>query len=1768
MTKYYRQTGLGLMLAFLLALAGGQSAQAQQLVYGNEWIVPGQQYFKLKLPRTGLYKIDYQYLTAAGIAGVAPQNLQLWRRGRELARYVGGNAQVLDATTYIEFFGQRNDGQLDRDFYKSPNDLANPLYSYYTDTASYFITWGVGAASRPGRAMTEPVAAPGALHPHRLYNTARLIKTGYSDGQSNEEDKYNYTPWFDKAEGYISGYVGVLTPAQGISGPLSNNYYDVATDSLMASVPLTSGPFRVQVNLIGSSMTAHRTEISVVEPGGTIRVLDTINYRNYDKVRRTFAIRRSDINSTTNPNTNAKITIRFRVYDPSLAGLPYDRFRIAYYRITVPQTNRWFPNKRHVLFQNDSLLAGTATYEVDSIPAAVHGYDVTDPYNVQRITGTAGSTARSKVFVFPSATSQQTRWLLLSGDRPYVPQPAQRVTFRTFNPSQPNYIIVTSRLLQAPAANVPNAAQAYADYRASAAGGGHNVLMVNSEDLYDQFHYGEKSALAVRRFAKLIMDNAGGQQKNLLLLGNGVIYSVNVYNRLTYRNEFYRNIPGNATYARDLVPVSGRSTSDAFFTADWQNDDYVARMHTGRVPATNPQEVMNYLRKVQQHDSLGMEPWRKNVLNLVGGQTAGETGIFNEYMTGYKKRIERPLWGGRVVKTIQRTAPQTTSVNIQNELNAGLSLINYFGHGSNTTFGLHIGTPDVVMNNYSNAGRYPIMFFNGCSSTYTAAGTNSSDNTIFDKDYRTFAELWLLSANKGAIGLLGQSGFSYPGPLDTAQDTVFSLLLNNNAWYGKPVAQVYAEAVRRLQRTQLFQPVDGRAVGPEQLMCTMWLGDPVISLYAPARPDFQTSSAALSIVPQAGQPPVSASSNRFVLNIGVKNPGKITRDTLEVRVRRVPGMGSPIDTVFKFRQSWLPDTIYTAVLRNPAGVNVFGSNRFEVMLDPANRVPELDENNNTGELLFTFLKPGVTALSPAEFAIVGSQRPHLVAQTNDPSGTQRVYEYEVDTTAAFTSPAPIRQTATVTATLTPDWQPTLPAIAGRDSVVWYWRVRFQTPAANETAEWTVSSFRIIQNSAGGWSQSHYAQLQRNQRQGVEIAAPTGRWRFVDEFQALTLRTQGAPTRSATFTTGTGLGIIANISTPPSVLDCGASAPNLLLAIYDQHTLQPKRVNSTSYLTCGQAPQQFYTFATDPAPRVPSDTLNNINNSGARQSDLQSLLSQVTEGDYVALISMNRVRWADPSLAGVKNTLATLLGSTLVNQLQNGDPLAVLSRKYNAGGQMVRELGPDLRNGNIPRANQTITIVDTLSTPSFRGKITSTRIGPAQNWETLHHWIKKESTTSSYKLRVIGIDTLGNSTVLQSSVPSSRYPLSNISARTYPYLELELELQDSTNRMAPQLKEWFITYRGVPEGVVRRDLVAATNYDAARLATMAADSGYIRFPVAFENVTSLDFSPGLLAKVDVRDASGNGNTVLVTIPGQLKGDATTTFNVKVPMIGRFGTFNTRVTVNPQPKPQPELYYFNNELALDAFTVIDRNLPPTLDVAFDGRRIMSGELVSPRPVISIQMNDEDRLRHISNVSYFTVTLQRAGQPATIVDLRSSAVRFTTDTTKGSVARLEYQPGLSAPMPDGVYTLRVQGRDPSNATAGIAGNGDAQDYEVKFEVVNASTITNVFPYPNPVTSKAKFVFTVTGQELPRNMKIQIMTIAGRVVREIFMSELGPLHIGNNITEYAWDGTDEYGDRLANGTYLYRVSLDDPQDQFSQRRTVADKAFKNDWGKLVLMR
>ena len=747
---------------------------------------------------------------------------------------------------------------------------------------------------------------------------------------------------------------------------------------------------------------------------------------------------------------------------------------------------------------------------------------------------------------------------------------------------------------------------------------------------------------------------------------------------------------------------------------------------------------MDYLNKVKAHENqqpLAAQTWRKNALNLAGGDDQADQAEFRHYTDGFKARIEKPCFNGKVVNTYTRSSTQGYSegipvnIKIDKELNDGLSLITYFGHGSDTQFDLNLGDVTDPTNNYNNTNKYPMLFYNGCA----AAALFGSRPT--------FGENWLLTPDRGAVGLMGETGYGYPGPLLVAQDSLYGLLLNDPQWYGKPVAEVHSEMARRLQADVSFMSYGDIAI--EQLLSTVWHADPVLKVYSPALPDFQTSDAQLSISSVDGNE-VKATSPKFVLNIAVSNPGNFcTRfDSLEVRVTRSYGSGAarPADVYLKrFKLGTQTTSTYLDTLTNTivGGVNVFGTNRFLVEINYRRRQPELDYTNNTAHLDYTFLQGGVTILSPPEFAILGSNRPQLVAQTNNPNGPVRGYDFELDTVATFGSPALQRTTLNVSTVAA--WQPTLPAVAGRDSVVWYWRVRFAAVTGDENPNWVLSSFRVITtNVGGGWSQSHYAQLQRTARRGLDFSGPVGRWRFTEQRKPLTLRTRGGglPGSPPNFPYGASFGILADVGATPVFVTCGANSPNLMLAVYDQFTLKPKRIVGP-WTVCGTAPQEFYVFAQ--ATGGGADTLDNINHK-ARQDQLRAFLRNVPDGDYVALVSMNRVRWGGMR-TNLRDSLATFLGAPLIRQLANGDPVAVLARKRAGGGSLVHALGPDLSSPTQARYNQVVAFTDSISAPTSQGSVVSTRIGPAQQWQTLHSWITRASATSSYALKVQGVDSL-------------------------------------------------------------------------------------------------------------------------------------------------------------------------------------------------------------------------------------------------------------------------------------------------------------------------------------------------------------------------------------------------------------------------------------------
>ena len=108
--------------------------------YGNEWIEPSQTYVKFPVCKAGIYRINRDDLvrTNNGFITVNPKNIQVFARGKEQAIYVYGEDDLsFDSGDYIELYAEGNDGFLDKEMYKNPQEQTNPYYSLVNDTIYY-----------------------------------------------------------------------------------------------------------------------------------------------------------------------------------------------------------------------------------------------------------------------------------------------------------------------------------------------------------------------------------------------------------------------------------------------------------------------------------------------------------------------------------------------------------------------------------------------------------------------------------------------------------------------------------------------------------------------------------------------------------------------------------------------------------------------------------------------------------------------------------------------------------------------------------------------------------------------------------------------------------------------------------------------------------------------------------------------------------------------------------------------------------------------------------------------------------------------------------------------------------------------------------------------------------------------------------------------------------------------------------------------------------------------------------------------------------------------------------------------------------------------------------------------------------------------------------------------------------------------------------------------------------------------------------------------
>jgi hypothetical protein len=1460
----------------------------------------------------------------------------------------------------------------------------------------------------------------------------------------------------------------------------------------------------LEIGLLGRSDTPHRASIQAGPTGNNLRQLGEFDFMGFENNTLQLPLSPSDFAS----DGDLVVRVNSLGRDGSLDNISVSFIKI-HYGTQVPDGG--FSQTILEVNENEpsqlDILGGNRNYLV---------FDIADFPNVTRHqTSNEGETMRFEVGGTNSPSS-----LLIQGNNTVIePNVLQRVRYRNILSQPADFLMISHPRLRNPSANYGDPVTAYAAHRASPQGGAFDTLTVNINELYDQFSYGEKSPLAIREFIRQY--SSRHTPEYLLLVGRAFgIYNTRRVGGVTHS---YRNNPAVFDF-QELMPAFGYPYSDNRYVVGLDPSAPLRQdIGIGRIPARTSEEVANYLDKIKEKEALGVqEPWQKNLIHLSGGRSAFELERFYNFLNGFKAVAEDIYLGGNVHTIRKRSNATVELINISDEINEGASLVTFFGHAAPATTDIDIGFASVNEMGYRNQGKYPVLLLNGCDA-----------GNAFGAAY-TFGEDWIVTPDRGASIFLAHADIGIDVYLRRYSESFYAKAFADSSLIHQSIGKVKMEGEKLfLERFGISE------VNQSHINQMIMLGDPAVKMFPANRADYAINGNEIYLQ-GFDDSPLNALMDSMRLNMVVRNLGRVDLDSMELNVtRQLPdGRIISFDTDVLapiYRKDTLSFTIPNS------GINAFGDNVFTVEINKRRHIPELTYANNTATATIFVPMSGTLNLKPYDFAIVNEGGTEIIAQIPGRSTEERNLILQLDTAADFSSA--FRKEVRITTSNLARWNlDLLSGLGQRDSLTYYWRSRFLEPREGENKEWTVSSFSYIRNGPEGWTQRTMPQLRSTQLNNLEIDAQTNLWRFRETSLNIDVFTFGPENED--FSAENVQIMLNGVS---YILDTeGRFCPNgtLGLLAFNQKTLEPylpvplTNIDVLDPKSCGRSPQIIQSIRNQW-----------ITNPG--QTMLLDYIENVQEGDYVVIFSVGQVTFSDWPEEVIFKMKELGANEATIRNLKTGEPYILFGQKGMEPGDAIEVLAKT--GQEVDPDAQVIQFETELSGYFPNGSIISPRVGPASSWvRFFNHVVQNDVFNSEYSgFDLVGVTPDGGEVVLFPNVQDYNIDLTAISTEEYPYMRLKFNLEDDEATTPEQLKRWQVNYSGVPEGVLiiksRKQQVQLFEGQDAELEFEFLNIGYYDYP---DSVT-VEWT---LNNIDQRRVETFSKKI-----APVKAGEKATFTIPFDSRGRGGGNSLNVFANP--RIMMEQRFRNNVINLPEYFLVARDdLNPILDVNFDGVYIMDGDIVSPTVLITAMVKDENPYTLKKDTLGMELMIKRNCEGCDFEQINFSDPKVKWfEATENSDFKIELQPG---PLEDGMYTLRVNASDASGNKAG------EKPYEVNFEVVNDSQITNFYPYPNPFSTSVRFVFTVTGAQVPDEIKIQIMTVTGKVVREIFQDELGPIRIGNNISEFAWDGKDEYGDQLANGVYIYRVLVRKDGQFMEHRATAGDKAFKKGYGKMYLLR
>ena len=616
-------------------------------------------FYKIKISKSGVYKIDYNFLKSLGINPdqINPKNIKIYGNGggtipqknsdytiddlEENAILVSGeDDNKFDKTDYILFYGKGPHNWI----YDAATKMFRHQYNYFSDEACYFITIAADAGKRvdiQNSVTTSPdyTTSDYVFYDFHEKNIITEISRYVKSGRDWYGEDFNYQ----------------TTQTFPFNVPQINTAYKINVISSVAARSSVASTFSLNFNGNPFSQFVNSSNTSVYDADYLSDATDKYSFiSSSDLLNLTY---------TYNKSTAAAIGWLNYIEINARAGLTFSGNQFGF---------------------RDTATVGrpVSEYQVSSGLSDLVVWDVTDIFNVKKqelipqsgkFTFRLNDPGKTEEFIafHPSAVLTPVAGGLVVNQNLHALHDVDMV------------IVVYPPFM--------DAAKKLADFHTKF--DNLSVVIVTPEQVYNEFSSGTQDITAIRRIMKMLYDKAAtttARPKYLLLLGDA---SYDYNNLISNNTNFVPSFECLNSYS----PIGSYTSDDYYGFLDdnegaWDNgagDFDKMDIAIGRLPVKSLEEANEVVYKIIHYkDNITLADWRNNAVFV----SDDETSDFVDDTEGLTDYIEQNVHTINVSKiyidAYQRitTSSGNTYPDVNKEINkrinAGTLIFNYMGHGS------------------------------------------------------------------------------------------------------------------------------------------------------------------------------------------------------------------------------------------------------------------------------------------------------------------------------------------------------------------------------------------------------------------------------------------------------------------------------------------------------------------------------------------------------------------------------------------------------------------------------------------------------------------------------------------------------------------------------------------------------------------------------------------------------------------------------------------------------------------------------------------------------------------------------------------------------------------------------------------------------------------------------------------------------------------------------------------------------------------------------